>query len=261
MKNRLVFSDSGQTLELPNGLKLHLSSRRLREAARFLGGEIFLKNRYLRKGFELEETDTIVDIGANMGLFVMWAVTRAPKGKIFAIEPTASIDILNMNLERNDIKNVKTVKAAVGLPGEYLDIVTYPGFNAINHQSDMRPTFRTRMLVKILTSQRQCRKVIERVPAISLGEIIDENNLEKVDFLKIDAEGCEYKIFRNLSDEHFNKIEKIAMEFHEYHPDNDYRELVSILKNRGYYLEVERPFFDYRLVGKCGFIWARRHKR
>ena len=50
-------------------------------AARFVVNEIFKKRRYDHPGFQIEPTDTIVDIGANMGIFVLWAARQATARK------------------------------------------------------------------------------------------------------------------------------------------------------------------------------------
>ncbi len=244
------------SLNLSNGYEFYLPSRKMWKAARFLAREVIDKERYLRKGFEISPADTIVDIGSNMGLFVMWAAPKACRGRIIAVEPTESIRVLEMNLKKSGISNVKTVKAAIGRDGGHVDIITYPGFNVINHQADMKPTLFTRALVYLLTSQCRCRRAIEKVPSVSLARLMDSNGLDKIDLLKIDAEGCEFDIFRNLPDGHLKRIKKIAMEFHEYHPGNYCRELVDILQSKGFKVKVQKPWFDYYLVGKCGFIWA-----
>jgi len=245
-------------LKLLNNLEFHVPSPKMWRATLFIIREIFKKQRYQKTGFEIKQTDTIIDIGAHMGLFVMWIAPQTSKGKIIAVEPTKNINVLNTNLAKNNIKNVKTIKAAVGLDGSYIELVTYPNFNVINHQTSQKPTFLTQMIFYLLSGQWRWERNIEKVPTISLGKIIDDAGLKQVDFLKIDCEGCEFDIFRNLSDEYFNRIEKIVMEFHEYHPSNKYEELVSILENKGYNVIIEKPLIDYYLVGKCGFIWARR---
>jgi FkbM family methyltransferase len=255
-KRTKKISGADTSIKLPNGFDFYLPSQRMKRAAQFLAREIFHKKRYHKEGFEIRETDTIVDIGSNMGLFVMWVAPAAARGNIIAVEPTDSIHVLEENLKRNDIRNVKPLKVAVGPDGSHVDIITYPGFNVINHQADMRPTLFTKTLVYLLTSQWKCKREIRKVPTISLGKLIDENNLDRIDLLKMDAEGCEYEAFRNISDGHLRKIKKIALEFHEYHPDNNHEELSSILRDKGFKVKVVKPWFDYYLVGKCGFIWA-----
>lgn len=228
----------------------------MHKAAGFLISEIFKKKRYCRQEFEIGERDIIIDTGANMGLFTMWVAPQVAKGKIIAVEPIEeSINILNTNLERNGIENAKTIRAALGIDGQYMEFITYPGFNVINHRRTWQPTLYTKTLVNLLTTQWRHKKITEKAPTMSLGRIIDDNCLDKVDLLKMDIEGCEYEVFRNLSDRHFGKIKRIAMEYHEYCSGNKGPELISILRYKKYNVKVQKPLLDY-YFGKCGFIWA-----
>ena len=72
-------NDKELCLKLSNGLDLYLPSKRMWKAARFLAREVIDKERYRQRGFEIRKSDTIVDIGSNMGLFVMWAAPQAPE--------------------------------------------------------------------------------------------------------------------------------------------------------------------------------------
>lgn len=56
----------------------------------------------------LEEDDVTLDIGANIGYYVLAESEAAPKGLIFATEPSAfNRKLLHMNLELNKIKNAR----------------------------------------------------------------------------------------------------------------------------------------------------------
>jgi hypothetical protein len=64
---------------LPNGTVCHLTSESMRPLAKYLRWEIFTRGRYARTGFELRPSDTVIDIGGNIGVFVLWA---APQNRI-----------------------------------------------------------------------------------------------------------------------------------------------------------------------------------
>ena len=49
---------------------------------------------------------------------------------------------------------------------------------------------------------------------MSLDAFIEKNNIEKIDFLKIDTEGSEWKILNGLSKENLSRVRKVVMEFH-----------------------------------------------
>jgi FkbM family methyltransferase len=245
------------TISLSDSLTFHVPTRQMLKAARFLKKEIFRKRRYHRDGFEIRPNDTIIDIGANMGMFVMWAAPQAPKGRVVAIEPMNVVDCLDMNVRLNEIKNVTVLKAAVGRDGDVLEFLDYPSFNIITHQVGVRPARMTRFLIRLLNFGHWVEPMPVRAPCVSLGTIMDELDLETVDYLKIDCEGGEYEIFRTLADEHWGRIRRIAMEFHEFQPGQRHTELVELMEAQGFEVEIRKPFFDYHFM-KFGELWARR---
>ncbi|HZZ70718.1 MAG TPA: FkbM family methyltransferase [Pirellulales bacterium] len=243
------------TLDLEPGLKLYLSSKQQIGAAKYVVKEIFEQRRYARPGFEIKPTDTIVDVGANIGVFSLWAARQAPQGKVLAIEPTSVIDVLKLNLEKNGITNVIAAKEAAGEDGQSWDMVTYPGFNIVNHRAAWRPKLFTRFVIKLLFWKYQSDPVIEKVHVKSLERLLDENGIERVNYFKIDCEGGEYEIFRNLSNRGFDRLDKIVMEFHEYTAGQDHRELVKMLKDHGFEMEIHKNFLEYHFM-KYGVLWA-----
>ena len=46
------------------------------------------------------------------------------------------------------------------------------------------------------------------------SDYMKDKNIEGIDFLKIDIEGAEIQLFRGISDENLEKINKITMEYH-----------------------------------------------
>ena len=245
-------------IALPNGLTFYLPSRDMWKAAKFLYNEIFHSRRYGRPGFEIQPDHTIVDVGANMGLFVLWAAPQAPRGRVVAIEPMPNVaECMNMNVRRNGLENVTVLERAIGADGDTLELITYPDFNIVSHKQGVRPAWATRLLIRLLCWGRRAEPVRVAAPCISLGTIIEQLNLDKIDYLKIDCEGGEYQVFRTLSDEHWRRIDRVAMEFHDLEPGNRHPELVSILESKGFEVTVHKPPVGYYLM-HFGEIWARR---
>ena len=242
-------------IDLGDGLTLVLTNSQQQAAARFVVNEIFTHQRYDHPGFQIQPTDTIVDIGANMGIFVLWAARKAPQGRVIAIEPTSAIDVLRLNLQRNHLTNVVPIQAAAGNDGDTFDIVTYPGFNIVNHHAAWKPKFWTRVFIKLLYGKYQSAPVTERAPVKSLRRMLDENGVDRVNYLKCDCEGGEYEIFRGLDDETWNRIDRVAMEFHEYAPGQHRRELIDMLNRHGFKVEVHKSWFEYTFM-KYGMLWA-----
>jgi FkbM family methyltransferase len=63
----------------------------------------------------VKEDWNLLDIGANVGYYTVMFSRLAPKGKVYAIEPTDTISMLAKNLEYNGtVENVEIIKEAFG---------------------------------------------------------------------------------------------------------------------------------------------------
>ncbi len=244
-----------EKIRLPNGLDFWLPSKQVRPAVEYLVREIFVRRRYFREQFGIRRDDTIVDIGANMGLFAMWAAPQAPAGRLLAVEPSEVLDCLVYNARANGLGNVTAVPAAVGDEGRQIELVEYPGFNLVSHPSGLGPAWITRLLIFLRYFRVRSPTVRRTAPCRSLGALMDEHGLRAVNFLKVDCEGAEYPIFRNLAPEHWSRIERVAMEFHELRPGDRHRELVSLFEQHGFHVEIRKPLLEYYLM-RFGELWA-----
>jgi len=237
-------------LELPNGTTCHLSSAGMRKTAKFLRWEIHKRQRYLHPGFELRATDTVLDIGGNIGMFVLWAAPQVPNGRVVTVEPTPQAhSCLTSNIEKNGFANVTALRAAVGHDGGQIEMVIYPGVEALSHVHYIRPTLITHLFTKW---PRWSQRVT--APTLSLGRIMDEQQLDVVNYLKLDCEGCEFEILRHTEAAYWQRIERVAIEYHE-SADRRVDELISILKQHGFRVKVAANLIERHLL-KSGTIWA-----
>ena len=139
--------------------------------------EIFEYNIYERL-FEVEEGDIVVDLGASLGPFTYSILPKNPK-QCFVVEPLSyHIDILNKNVGQ---KNVKIIQGA------------------ISDKKKLEITW---------------DNITETSPTFTFKEFLDDNNINKIDFLKCDCEGGEYDVFSKSNIEFLKTIPKIVTEFH-----------------------------------------------
>ena len=248
------------TIDLSDGRQFYLTDRCYLGAAQFLRFEIFKRQRYFRKGFELKPSDNIIDIGANMGMFTAWAVPQIPNGKLIAIEPTASVECLELNRKKHGWTNVEVLNLAVGDKKGEMDLWHYPGFNIISHPTSAQPANITYFLINLAYFRFRKKASKITVPCVSFDSVMDGFDVSKVDFLKIDCEGAEYEIFRGLSKHNWKRINKIALEFHEYGEGQSAKILIENLRCEGFEVVIRKPLFEYYLM-KYGEIWAWRKDR
>lgn len=261
------------TLGLPNGKTCYLTSALMRPTAKYMRWEIFKKKRYVHPGFELRPTDTVLDIGGNIGMFALWAAPQVPQGKIVSVEPNpTSLECFKLNVERNSLTNVTPVHAAAGPDGGTMELLYHPGWEPLAYSSNVKPPwfyanshaarFVRWLLHRTLVGGGHSR-AIQRItaPQMSLGRIMRDHRMDVVNYLKLDCEGSEFEILRHVEPVDWARIERVAIEYHEYGPGRKVGELMKILQDNGFEVELDRSFLDKvfgPLGASFGEIWARR---
>lgn len=152
----------------------------------------FIINENSYKNCLFKKSDNWLDIGGNIGAFCIKYADKV--NKIVSYEPDeANYNILNDNILLNNIHNVVTFKkAVVGTDCKTVDFYINTKKNNGTHS----------MYVKN-------GRIKTTVDAQNINNCISENNINK---LKIDCEGAEYEILKNIND--YSVIEEIILEFH-----------------------------------------------
>lgn len=144
----------------------------------------------------MREGKTMVDIGANFGLFSSQVCVNNRKAKVLAVEPNYQIiPLLINNLRLNKIESqVQVIQAAVSGSAN-LVALEQPSENNMGS-----------------TTVVNNNQALLSVPCITLENICTQFNVEKVDLVKIDIEGNEFDVFKDFD---FQKIElrNIILEF------------------------------------------------
>ena len=172
--------------------------------------EIFEYNIYERL-FEVEEGDIVVDLGASLGPFTYSILPKNPK-QCFVVEPLSyHIDILNKNVGQENVKIIQ---------------------GAISDKKKLEITW---------------DNITETSPTFTFKEFLDDNNINKIDFLKCDCEGGEYDVFSKGNIEFLKTIPKIVVEFHL--RDNEDYNLCKFRWFRDNILNMFENFEVYSLDG------------
>lgn len=156
----------------------------------------------------LSDKPTIIDGGACVGGFIDFILEKIKTTQIYAIEPCCrNFKILEEKYEENDM--VKKYNAA--LVGEgYPEKIIFKEFIGLEEWGNVKDLY-------LNTTHGKLEKIIEyEVDTICLKNIIEENNLSIIDYLKLDIEGCEEEVVVSLSKIHSDvKINQISMEIHK----------------------------------------------
>lgn len=142
--------------------------------------------------------DVILDVGAHVGLFACWALRRQPGLRVFAIEPCdENFRCLRDNLSMVGHGEVTIRQWAIGAAGGRGRIRAATS-RSIDHclvpATGMEP---------------------DTVPVVSLKELLDLTGANQVAFLKMDVEGAEHDAFAEADAATLNRIDRIALEYHD----------------------------------------------
>jgi FkbH-like protein/FkbM family methyltransferase len=216
---------------LPNGLDIvHLNHYE----TDYLYKEIFEDQCYLRHGIRLQDGDTVLDIGANIGLFSLFVMSRCANPKIYAFEPAPVVyDLLKANCDAYGA-HVRALsvgvsdKAKTGTFTFYEKSSVFSGFHS--DETEDREAIQT-VVRNILNSESVAGEFVEEYvneltadrlrrrthecQLTSVSDIIRENQIEKIDLLKIDAEKSELDIIKGIEDRDWPKIDQIVVEIHD----------------------------------------------
>lgn len=179
-------------LETRSGLKIKI---RVDSTDLMAFTHVWLLREYDKPGFKINNNDIIIDIGAHIGLFALFVSQFCKQGQIFCFEPVKeNYNLLLENLQLNKITNAKPFNIAVS--EKIGEVKIYLNEDESGHSMFVPGT----------------KSILSK--STSLKDIIDSNNLERCDFIKMDCEGVEYEIIDSLPSNYFNKIKKMCIEYH-----------------------------------------------
>lgn len=173
----------------------------------------------------LPDDSFIIDIGANVGTFVVYAAWRAPAARIVAYEPVGYVfsRLVEQCQQAGLSDRVKLYNEAVGAADGMRDMY-------ISGSDDVSSSF--------IPVGRW--KSIQRVPVRSIASVMDDVQDRRISLLKLDCEGCEWEIIRGMSGDVAEIIDRVCVECHPV----DSRDVTAIMT----YLER----FGFKLIKLFG---------
>lgn len=174
--------------------------------------QIFITDEY-RPLTDLRDVKSIVDCGAYVGFSSTYFLSRFPEAHVLAVEPDPrNYHLLKQNLSPYR-ERVTTINAAVwsrrvglklrsGHPGEETEWVT---------------------------TVRECRQGEHAdLQAVDMEKLLQLNNHDEIDILKMDIEGAEAVVFSENFEPWIKKVRAFAIELHDEECSNAfYRALAS----------------------------------
>lgn len=161
--------------------------------------EVLVWGDYEPPGFEIDRDFTVVDIGAQIGVFTVMAGRKAISGRVLSFEPHPdNFSLLQSNVSANELHQVKTYNRAVASTEGPLKFYV-SSFNTGGHSI-------------VASGGSQVELIVD---AVRLEDILKGENISHIDYLKMDCEGAEVQILRSLASDTLRRISRIVMEIHD----------------------------------------------
>ena len=185
--------------------------------------EVYFGENYITPfGMDCSGEYTVIDVGANVGFFSLFAYERFPNAKIFSFEPVPNnFKKLKRHIVKNGCDRIHCYLQAVTKENGKTSIWVDPTQD-ITTNASIRNTLHQGQPLEIET--------------ISLTGIFNYLKIASCDLLKLDCEGAEFEIIYETPIEVLKKVKRFAMEVHQTHilPRNNLKELRSYLDNLGF---------------------------
>ena len=236
-KAGIALPDQTYAVETNDGLKIIMRQNKLADMETFL--EIFLGQPYfsrLPKSVRNKAKPTVLDIGAHIGLFSLYACSTLKMPKVYAYEPDMSnFNLMKENIRANNLAGrIVPLNLAVGGTRGKVKLYTSKSsvsFSTVRAGNDARG-----------------REGYKLVTSTTMSEIL--KNVGHVDILKMDSEGSEWGMIKEMRDRDFD-VDYICMEYHEV-GGRKRGEMAEFLKKKGFEIELR----DKDLGRGSGIIFA-----
>jgi len=235
-----LFEQAGvsRSIRWLRGLKVYAHPCDESSRALFLTG-MFEPNEFLWLEQTLKRGMVMIDIGANMGLYTLFAASCVGHtGSVMAIEPSQrEFERLQANVRLNRLSNVRCVKAAA---------YNYEGeadLRVASIQNAGHNTLGQFGYEGVITER------LERVRLERLDDLVQQAKLPRVDVIKIDVEGAERFVLEGAH----NTIEQFhptfLMELSDrmlQHQNSDSQQILVFFEEQGYSV--------YEFSGESGLL-------
>ena len=186
------------------------------------------------KAFEklFKKDDVFFDIGANVGFYSLLAAKYlGAKGKIIAFEPTQyGYNKTLRNVSLNTFENIIVEKIAL---------------SDTNGEKEM--FFNSSWPIDNKFDQKE--KSNELLAFETLDSYVERNNIKKINLIKIDVDGFEYKIMKGAKQTLKNMAPVLVLEICGYtlkRNGDSVAELINFLKELGYRFFSEKQFKPFQ---------------
>jgi amino acid adenylation domain-containing protein/FkbM family methyltransferase len=222
----------------------------------FFYRQIFVDQTNLKHGVALPPGACVFDVGANIGLFTLFVSQVCPTATVYAFEPIPpTFESLRLNAFLYG-RDVRLYDCGLSDRSRKVSFTYYPQSSCMSgYYGDAAQDRETLSL--ILKQQQKDEPglaaltpyldqlVDERVKSEqflcqlrTVSDIIRENDIARIDVLKIDVEKSELDVLAGIEDGDWEKVRSIVIEAHDV--GGQLERLRALLDGRGYRVAVEQ---------------------
>ena len=210
----------------PNG-RLQLADRRSRVRCTCtrpsipIFAEVWHRRDYDVPRMQIRPDDIVIDIGANQGVFTCYAAYHG--AQVYAFEPfPQSFETLLENVQSNGFEKNVTAKPWA--------VAGQNGMANLTYTDSLGGVMNSINLAYCQKKNLDMRQQIA-VPCYTLARIIEDMKIDRIRLCKIDCEGAELDILKQVTEKELRKIDSFVV---EYHPESyDLQELTGLMLNWG----------------------------
>jgi len=185
---RLIYGSNWQSVEVWPHIRMKINPTECVGGNLFFSPHLYDINERAWIERYLPENGTFLDVGANLGVYSLWAAKfLSSEGKILAIEADSdTYQMLKENLAMNTYQ-CSIATENIGVSDKFEELQFYKnthgnsGANSFHTVQDSEPS-----------------GTLKLAPLISL---LKRNGIQNIDFLKIDIEGFELKVLNGFFSE------------------------------------------------------------
>jgi FkbM family methyltransferase len=181
--------------------------------ARFLYREIFAAGTY--GDLDLPAGAFVIDVGANIGMFLLYIKSRFPDASMLGFEPFADLAAAaRRNVELAGHTDVRVLELAVSrsaerqVPFTYYPLMPSGSTRHPGQQERLKAVLRGKFPPRLVDRIYQGRQVPVDVEPLSAFLTPDR----PVDLLKIDAVGSELDVLAGIEAEHWPLIRRVVVD-------------------------------------------------
>lgn len=227
--------------QLPNGLKI---SQLNKNETDFVYQEVFEDRSYLKHSITLDEGDCVFDVGANIGLFTLFAYAQSANVKVYTFEPLPpTFKVLQTNIAQYGLA-ANTFRLALGRESGRLAFTHYPRMSVMSGAYADAPEDQTVARTTLTNQNNELASYADELLAgrfdsetfecevKTLSDVIAEQGVERIDLLKIDVEKSELDVLLGVREHDWPKLKQIVIETHDV--DGRLEQIESLLRQHGF---------------------------